>query len=312
MRKTRNAMRKPMLIVIAIASLAIAGAAIAKTVAVTITKNGYVPKAVSIAAGDTVQFTNADTVAHQIVVKPTTGVTCVPAPLVLQPAQSGTCTFQATGKFTYSDPNLKGNTFRGTVTVGSAPAPPAADTLTLAAKPRLVIYGARVTLSGTLSNQKTGENVDVLAKPCGQSAATRVTRVQTTTGGAYTTVVRPLKNTAYTVKVKSTTSPSVTARVRPRLRLRKLAPHRYSLRVFAAQSFAGKYGTFQRYNRTLGRWVKVRRVLLRANSTGIAPTVISSVTFRSTIRPRLRIRAVLPQLQVGSCYRPSRSNVILS
>jgi plastocyanin len=312
MRKTRNAMRRPMLIAIAIASLAIAGAAIAKTVAVTITKNGYVPKAVSIAAGDTVQFTNADTVAHQIVVKPTTGVTCVPTPLVLQPAQSGTCTFQATGKFTYSDPNSKGNTFRGTVTVGSAPAPPAEDTLTLAAKPRLVIYGARVTLTGTLSNQKAGENVDVLAKPCGQSAATKVTTVQTTTGGAYTTVVRPLKNTAYTVKVRSTTSPSVTARVRPRLRLRKLAPHRYSLRVFAAQSFAGRYGTFQRYNRTLGRWVNVRRVLLRANSTGIAPTVISSVTFRSTIRPRLRIRAVLPQLQVGSCYRPSRSNVILS
>jgi len=312
MRKTRNAMRRPMLIAIAIASLAIAGAAIAKTVAVTITKNGYVPKAVSIAAGDTVQFTNADTVAHQIVVKPTTGVTCVPTPLVLQPAQSGTCTFQATGKFTYSDPNSKGNTFRGTVTVGSAPAPPAEDTLTLAAKPRLVIYGARVTLTGTLSNQKAGENVDVLAKPCGQSAATKVTTVQTTTGGAYTTVVRPLKNTAYTVKVRSTTSPSVTARVRPRLRLRKLAPHRYSLRVFAAQSFAGRYGTFQRYNRTLGRWVNVRRVLLRANSTGIGPTVISSVTFRSTIRPRLRIRAVLPQLQVGSCYRPSRSNVILS
>ena len=134
-------MRKLMLMAIAIASLAIAGAAIAKTVAVTITKNGYVPNAVTVAAGDTVQFTNSDTVAHQIVFKPTTGVTCVPTPLVLQPAQSATCTFQAAGKFAYSDPNVKGNTFRGTVTVGSAPSPPAADTLTLAVKPQLVIYG---------------------------------------------------------------------------------------------------------------------------------------------------------------------------
>ena len=50
-------MRK--LLLIAIASLAIAGAAIAKTVAVTITKNGYVPKAVTVAVGDTVQFTNS-------------------------------------------------------------------------------------------------------------------------------------------------------------------------------------------------------------------------------------------------------------
>ncbi len=305
-------MRKIMLIAIAIASLAIAGAAIAKTVAVSITKNGYVPNAVTVAAGDTVQFTNSDTVAHQIVFKPTSGVTCVPTPLVLQPAQSGTCTFQAAGKYAYSDPNVKGNTFRGTVTVGSAPNPPAADTLTLAAKPQLLIYGGKVSLSGTLSNQKVGENVDALAKPCGQTAQTKVTTVQTTTGGAFTAVVRPLKNTLYTVKVKSTTSPTVTVNVRPKLRLRKLAAHRYSLRVFAAQSFAGKYGTFQRFNGTLGRWVKVKRVLLRANSTGVAPTVISSVSFRSTIRPRLKIRVVLPQLQVGSCYRPGRSNVIRS
>ena len=305
-------MRKLMLIAIAIASLAIAGAAIAKTVAVTITKNGYVPNAVTVAAGDTVQFTNSDTVAHEIVFKPTTGVTCVPTPLVLQPAQSATCTFQAAGKFAYSDPNVKGNSFRGTVTVGSAPNPPAADTLTLAAKPQLVTYGGNVTLSGTLSNQKVGENVDVLAAPCGQTAATKVTTVQTTTAGAFTAVVRPLKNTLYTVKVKNTTSNAVSEKVRPKLRLRKLAAHRYSLRVFASQSFAGKYGTFQRFNGTLGRWVTVKRVLLRANSTGVAPTVISSVAFRSTIRPLLKVRVVLPQLQVGSCYRPGRSNVIRS
>jgi len=152
----------------------------------------------------------------------------------------------------------------------------------------------------------------VLAKPCGQTAATKVTTVQTTTGGAFTAVLQPLTNTVYTVKVKNTTSPAVAVTVRPRLRLRKLAAHRYSLRVFAAASFAGKYATFQRYNGALGRWVKVKRVLLRANSTGVAPTVISSVSFRSAIKPRLKVRVVLPLLQVGSCYRPGRSNVILS
>jgi hypothetical protein len=189
---------------------------------------------------------------------------------------------------------------------------PPADTLTLAGKPQQVVYGGRVTVTGTLSNQKVGENVEVLAEPCGQSAATRVTTVQTTTGGAFTALVQPLMNTVYTVKVKSTTSPTLAVTVRPRLRLRKLAPHRYSLRVFAAASFAGKYATFQRYNGALGRWVKVKRVLLRSNATGVAPTVISSASFRSAIRPRLKVRVVLPQLQVGSCYQPGRSNVILS
>jgi plastocyanin len=302
-------MRKALITAVAVMSLVIVGAAGAKTVMVAITKNGYVPKTVTVAVGDTVQFTNSDTVAHQVVFKTTTGVTCTPNPLVLQPAQTGTCTFAAPGTFTYSDPNVRGNTFRGTVTVtGQVPAP----TLALSATPRTVVYGGKVTLTGTLSSHKVGEKVDVLATPCGQNAANKVTTVQTTTGGAYTAVVQPLKNTVYTVKVKNTSSQAVTVKVRPRLRLRKVAAHRYSLRVFAAQSFAGKYGTFQRYNGTLGRWVKVKRVLLRANSTGIAPTVISSVSFRSTIRSRLKVRVILPQLQVGSCYLWGRSNVILS
>ena len=302
-------MRRALITAVAVTSLVIVGAAGAKTVVVSITKNGYVPKAVTVAVGDTVQFTNSDTVAHQVLFKTTTGVTCTPNPLVLQPAGTGTCTFASPGTFTYSDPNVKGNTFRGTVTVtGQVPA----ETLTLSAKPRTVVYGGKVTLTGTLSNQKVGEKVDVLATACGQTAATKVTTVQTTTGGAFTAVVQPLKNTVYSVKVKNTSSQAVTVKVRPRLRLGKVASHRYSLRVFAAQSFAGKYGTFQRYNGTLRRWVKVKRVLLRANSTGIAPTVISSVSFRSTIKPRLKVRVILPQLQVGSCYLSGRSNVILS
>ncbi len=302
-------MRKLTLIAMATVSLALAAAAGAKTVAVTITKNGYVPKSVTIAAGDTVQFTNSDTLAHEILFKTTTGVACVPSPLVLQPTQSGSCTFQTAGKFAYSDPNVKGGTFRGTVTVSGAPP---ADTLTLAVTPQQVVYGGKVTLAGTLSNQKVGENVEVLAEPCGQTAATKVTTVQTTTSGVFTALVQPLTNTVYTVKVKNTTSPAVAVTVRPRLRLRKLAPHRYSLRVFAAASFAGKYATFQRYNGALERWIKVRRVLLPANATGVAPTVISSVSFRSAIKPRLKVRVILPQLQVGNCYRPGRSNVILS
>jgi len=302
-------MRKLMLLTSALVTLVIAGAAGAKTVSVTITKNGYVPSEVSLASGDTVQFTNSDTVAHQVEFKDTTGVTCAPNPLVLQPAQSGSCTFGTAGTFSYSDPNVRGNTFRGSVTVTGA-----AETLTLAAKPQIVVYGGKITLSGALSTQKAGENGDLLGTACGQAAAAlrTATAVTTTTGGAFSTLAQPLKNTAYTAKLRNTSSQAVTVKVRPRLRLGKVAAKRYSLRVFAAQSFAGKYATFQRYNAGLARWVTVKRVLLRTNATGVAPTVISSVTFRSAVSPRLRIRVTLPQLQVGSCYLAGTSNVILS
>src|SRR6476469_7652070 len=169
-------MRKILIAVIALSSLALAGAAGAKTVTVSITKNGYVPSSTTIAAGDVVQFTNADTVAHQVVFKTTTGVTCTPAGLVLQAGQSGSCTFATAGSYTYNDPTVTGNTYRGAVT-GTAPP----DTFSLAAAPQAVGYGGKVTLTGTLSSHKVGESIDVLAQQCGQPAASKVATVQTAT-----------------------------------------------------------------------------------------------------------------------------------
>lgn len=232
-------------------------------------------------------------------------MTCSPTPLVLQPGATGSCTFRSTGNFSYEDPNTRGNTFRGTVRVAAAPA-----SLSVSAKPLLVTYGASAVLTGMLSTQAVGENIDVLAQPCGASSATKTATVKTTTGGAYTAAVKPLRRTTYTTKSKALTSSVVAVRVRPRLRLVRVAAHRYSLRVLAARSFAGKYASFQRYNGT--RWVAVRSVRLRANSTGVAPTAVTSASFRSSVRGGLRVRATLGQTAVGSCYAPGLSNTIRS
>ncbi len=99
-------MRKLILLALATA-LVVIGTAAAKTVAVTITKDGLVPKSTAIVANDVVKFTNSDTVAHQVKFKTTTGVTCSPSPLVLPAGAIGSCTFRNTGTFTYSDPTTK-------------------------------------------------------------------------------------------------------------------------------------------------------------------------------------------------------------
>ena len=57
-------MRKLILLALATA-LVVIGTAAAKTVAVTITKDGLVPKSTAIVANDVVRFTNSDTVAHR-------------------------------------------------------------------------------------------------------------------------------------------------------------------------------------------------------------------------------------------------------
>ncbi len=306
-------MRKLFVVTVALLTVAAVGgvAAGAKSAAATqtvqITSSGYQPTSVSITVGDSVVFANKDTVAHTVVFKTTTEVHCSQAlPLVIQPSTSATCTFSSVGKYAFSDATNKGQSFRGTVTV----AKPAA--VSLAVSPATVVYGGKVTLSGTLMSQQSGQSLQVLAQACGQSAANPLTSVTTTSGGAYTYQTQPLKKTVYTVKYKSSTSSAATANVHPRLRLGKIAQHRYSLRVFAAESFAGKYATFQRKRPAVGRWIKVKRVLLRANTTGVAPSVISSAKFHSGIRAGLHVRVVLGQAQVGTCYLAGKSNTIRS
>jgi plastocyanin len=298
-------MRKLFLLPAVIAVLAITGAAAAATATVTITKAGYVPSSTTIAQGDSVQFLNSDTVVHQVTFKSMNGVTCTPNPVVLQPTQTASCTFQVAGPYTYSDPNAKGKSFKGTVTVSAA-----AESISLAAAPHLIAFGAKVTLSGTLSSRKAGENADVLALPCGSSAAAKALTVQTTANGAFSAVVQPLVNTTYTVKVRNTTSSTATVSVRPKVAIGKIASHRYTVRVSAAQSLAGKYASFQRYNGT--RWISLKTVQLGASTAGVAPTVMSTATFRSTVKTGLRVRVVIGQAQVGNCYLSGISNTILS
>jgi plastocyanin len=306
-------MRKLLLLLLAVASLATAGAvagrarpAATASQTVKITHTGYQPTSVSITVGDAVVFSNSDTVAHTVSFKQTTGMNCGrTVPFALQPSQSATCTFSSAGKFGFSDPANKGKNFHGTISV-------AALVVSLAATPKALIYGRKATLAGALASQQVGQSLQLLAQQCGASTSTPLATVTTTAAGAFSYQAKPLMQTAYTVKFKNATSSASTVKVQPRLRLGKIARHRFTLRVFAAQSFAGKSATFQRYRPALKRWVSVKRVLLRANNTGVAPTVITSAKFRSALRAKLRVRVVLAQKQVGACYLAGRSNAIRS
>jgi plastocyanin len=307
-------MRKLLFFLLAVTSLAAAGAAAGgarsaatATATVKISHTGYTPAAVSIQVNEDVAFANTDTVSHTVDFKSLTGVKCTPnPPVVIPPAQSANCTFASAGKFSFSDPVSKGKNFHGTVNV----AQPLTSSLTAA--PASVPYGRKTTLAGKIVSQLSGQSLQVLALECGAAAAKAVGNVTTTTGGAFSYQTPPLMATAYSVKAKNLTSGTVTVKVLPAMRLSKVARHRYALRVSAAQSFAGKYASFQRYSAATKRWRTVKRVLLKADATGKAPTVITSAKFRATLKARTRIRVVLGQKQVGSCYLAGRSNTIRS
>ncbi len=298
----------------ALALVGLAGGVVsapAATTTMAITRNGYVPKTLTIVTGDSVVLANQDTVAHQVVLKPTTGFTCT-AGLVVQPGQSSTCTFRTVTKYAVSDPNRKTSAFKGTITVNAGPP---GSVLSLTAAPQLVLYGGQSTLSGRLGTGQANQKVDIFAQECGAGALTKLTTVTTTTDGAYTFAVQPRRNTTYESRFRALKSTRVLVKVRPKVTLRKLAPRRFRVTVLAADSLAGKFVIFQRFSSVQRRWVRVRTVALVADGTltsPINPTTVSKAVFRSRIKARLRVRALLTQAQAGSCYAGSASATIRS
>jgi hypothetical protein len=189
-------------------------------------------------------------------------------------------------------------------------APP--GTLTLKATPTAVVYGGSVTLSGVLSTQRTGQGITIEEQTCGTTAFKKAGAATTTTGGNFSTVVKPTINTVYRAREKNTTSPTVSVGVRPLLRLRKVSAGKFSIRLTSATSFVGKFATFQR--RTSTGWRTVKRVAFKTVTTTATPlpnTQVSSVTFRVRIKTRLRVRAIVVQSQ-STCYLPSTSNLTRS
>jgi plastocyanin len=281
------------------------------TTTMAVTRNGYVPKTVTIVTGDSVVFANQDTAAHQVALKPTTGFSCT-AGLVIQPGQSSTCTFRTVTKYAVSDPNVKTSAFKGTITVNAGPP---GSVLSLTAAPKLVLYGGQSNLSGRLATGQANQKVDIFAQECGAAAFTKLTTVTTMADGSYTFAVQPRRNTTYESRFRSLKSTQVLLKVRPKVTLRKLAPRRFRVTVLAAESLAGKFVLFQRYSLAQLRWVRVRTVALAAGgtlTTPINPTTVSKAVFRSRIRTRLRVRALLTQAQAGGCYSSSASALIRS
>ena len=286
---------------LALAALVLTASAAPKTVAVSLTKNGFNPASATVSVGDTVTWKNDDTVSRTLV--------SADAPFAAQtlaPGATFSFTFAKAGKFRVEDPNAKKKT-QMFVTV-QVPR----FTVALAAPHPLVVYGNRATLSGSVSTKQANEQVTIMATPCGATNAAKVATVATTTGGLYTVLVKPLKNTSYTAKVKDVASSPVQLFAKPRLTLTKPAKGRFAVAVRGAISFSGRAVVLQRWNPTLKTWVNVKSTLLVKGPAATAPTIVSKATFRAAVKAKTRLRVSISQFQAGSCYRSNVSNVVLA
>jgi plastocyanin len=302
-------MKKLMLVAGAVALLAAtpAPAVTAKTVAVDISKAGFVPANPAIQVGDSITWTNKDTASHQVVCKD-----CPFTSPVLAAGQTFTFAFTKAGKFATVDPLNKNK--KSTVTVAAAPA-----SVSVAAGPRVLDYGAATTISGTLSTGQANQKIDILAQPCGETAPKVVDTVTTIAGGAFTVRTKPTLNTSYQVRfgggANAATSALVPVSTRAIVTLRRNALHRFTVQVTAAQSFVGKAVSFQRWVQRKHRWSNFKTVFLgsrHAASTPLAGSTVSAVTFGARIPKGLKVRALLSSGQAGPCYIAAKSATVRS
>ena len=288
-------MRKSVLLLVVLA-FAVAAPADAFAADVTISIAGFIPSTVTIDRGDSVTWTNTDTANHQVV----SSKAGFSSP-VLKTGESYSFSFRAAGTFPYKDAlGEKKDQLKGTVVVKAASVP--APSVTLAASALRVVYGGSVTLSGTVSSKQTGEQVTLLAQKYGDASYGAVATLTTGSEGRWRYVVKPTIGTGYQARFKNATSSSVRVGVRPLVSFRVITGARFSTRVVAARSFAGRYVQLQRRS-SVGQWVTLKRLRLDARSAAI---------FRATVpRGTSSLRVAMSVNQAGPGYLAGISRTIV-
>jgi len=247
-------MRKLFLILAAVTALAVAGpAGAATTKTVNIFGSTFSPKSAAITEGDTITWVNRDNANHQILDDKGQFVSAI-----LRPRQTFSFTFNAAGTYTYKDElNRK---LRGTIVVKGLP-----PTLTLAATSQFVVFGDKVTLSGAVSNHKSGEQVTIYYQPYPQPNLIQLATVLTGTDGAYSYIVTPQIATNYQATWKGAYATPTSVQVQPRLTIGR--NNGWILHAYGGRTFAGRAVQFQRLNTATGQWVTLKKALLNAKSS---------------------------------------------
>jgi plastocyanin len=248
-------MKKALGIAIAVCALAGAGFAVAgltATKVVNIRSTGFVPKAVTVAGGDTVQWRNTDTATHQVVAN--SGAF---ASGTILPGRSYSKRLDTPGNYPYHDA-LK-PTLKGTVRVTGA-----APSVSIAASLPIAIFGTQIHLTGAISPAAVGDNVSVFTQPYGQASFVKLNDVQTTTNGIWDVITSPQILTAYKATWKGKTSAVIQVQVSPKLTLVRSSGW-FVTRAQAAKSFSGHWVYLQRQNR-FGEWVSLKKIVLNRQS----------------------------------------------
>jgi hypothetical protein len=141
-------------------------------------------------------------------------------------------------------------------------------------------FNGSVVLSGVVSNQAANQTVTIRGQSYGGNAFHKLADAKTGAGGAWTYTAHPTIRTVFDSMWGKNASAQMIVGVRPLVSIHALSGNRFSTKVLAARSFAGKFVQLQR--RSTGQWVTLKRV--RLGSTSAATLKANLPMGNSTLR----------------------------
>ena len=186
--------------------------------------------------------------------------------------------------------------------------------ITLDVERSSVVYGRSVELTGSVANGQAGESVTITERQVpgvGGIQPHSIATVQTGADGSFSATVQPAIHSLYKATAGQASSNTVAVNVRPLLRLRGIARHRFLVRALAARSFVGRFAVLQRWSPRRHAWVGMRPVRFTRSGQGVDPTITSRAAFRMrSHHRRMRIRVILTTRQAAPGYITGFSNSV--
>lgn len=184
--------------------------------------------------------------------------------------------------------------------------PASAPTLSVSAK--TVVFGAKLTLRGSVPGAAMGEQVQIMGQVCGFTGAVPIGFARTTAGGKFTYSMAPMLSATLFAQVGDATSAKAEIRVSPGIQLRRISAQMFAIDVSSGNgAWFTKPVTLQRLDPATKKWRLVGTAPLKANSGPDALVAVSSAKLHATVKRGTQLRAIVPQSTVGACYLPAFS-----
>ena len=188
-----------------------------------------------------------------------------------------------------------------------------AERITLLARPTIHNRNQTITLYGSIDSGSANEDIVIEGKQCGKTAWTEVSGAHSNAGGGYTLQYAPVITTTLRAVWDGARSAPVTIQDRAWVQLgrrpRTKAGYGFKVEVRALAQFWRRHVVVQRYERRLGRWRDVKKVVLTDSGAAPGSTFVwTSADFNVAVPRGTAIRVVLPLSQARPCYLAGYSN----